>query len=605
MRLGIQLHAVYDTNRTIHDSGAHMTFPRIVVQNGTIFTGDGSPPIRGTVEVEDGKVKRVGPFVADAGPADLVIDAAGKWVMPGFLDIHTHYDAEVELAPALSESLRHGVTTVFIGSCSLSTAVGDPVDIADMFARVEAIPRDLLLDLFSSAKTWETPQEYADHLNSLPLGPNVAALMGHSAMRASVLGLERALTPKVSPSSDEMKRMDAILVDALRAGYLGLSYNSLSWDKMDGPRFRSRTLPSTYARFKEYRHFNKTLRTWGRVLQAVPNVSTKYEVLAYGLMSAGWFRPKLKSTIVALMDLRDDRKVHRLVKIVTTLLNKVFGADLRLQALPNVFDLWADGIDLVVFEEFQAGAMALHLADEAERRALLQEDSYRAKFRNQWRNPFIPRAFHRNFRYSEIKDCPDRALVGKSFHDIAMAQGRSVTDVFLDLVVRFGRKLRWYTVMANDRPDIVGDNIRFPGSLIGFSDAGAHLRNMAHYNFPLRTLRLVKESQGWDRPIMPLETAVWRLTGELADWFGIDAGHLRSGAQADLVVVNPEGLDDSLDAFEEVAYPRYPEYKRLVRRNDRAVDAVVVRGRLAVRNGIPLPEVGTVGGFGRFLAAKT
>lgn len=574
---------------------------RIVIQNATVFSGADEPPIRGDVAIEDHRVSTVSDTPLPVGSEDCVIDATGRWVMPGFIDIHTHYDAEVELAPGLTESLRHGVTTVFLGSCSLSTAIGDPVDIADMFARVEAIPRELLLELFGKVKTWETPQEYVQHLNSMALGPNIAAFMGHSAIRAHVMGLERSLTTGENPTAQDMKKMEGILEDSLKAGFLGLSYNSLSWDKMDGPRFRSRMLPSTYAKFKEYRVLNRILRSWGRVLQAVPNVSTKYEVLVYGLMSTGWFRPKLKSTLVALMDLRDDRKLHRVVKGVTNLFNKLLKGHLRLQALPNVFDLWADGIDLVVFEEFRAGAMALHLDDEVERRRLLQDHSFRKQFRHQWTNPLIPKAFHRNFRYSEIKDCPDKSLIGKSFQDIADKQGKSVTDVFLDLVVTFGKKLRWYTVMANDRPEVVGSNIVFGGALIGFSDAGAHLRNMAHYNFPLRTLKLVWDSQKWAKPIMPLHKAVWRLTGELADWFGIDAGHLRKGARADLVIINPDGLGDNLDQFVEEPYPTYSEYRRLVRRNDQAVDAVFVNGRRAVKGGVPTEEVGQIRGFGRFL----
>ena len=131
----------------------------------------------------------------------------GAWVMPGFIDIHTHYDAEVEVAPALSESLRHGVTTVTLGSCSLSLALGDADELSDMFCRVEALPDELVRPVLRKAKRWDGHRAYFDHLDALPLGPNVASFVGHSAVRAKVLGIERSLEPGVRPSASELAAM--------------------------------------------------------------------------------------------------------------------------------------------------------------------------------------------------------------------------------------------------------------------------------------------------------------------------------------------------------------------------------------------------------------
>src|SRR5262249_19139322 len=158
--------------------------------------------------------------------------------------------------------------------------------------------------------------------------------------------------------------------------------------------------------------------------------------------------------------------------------NRFLGTDLRIQALPEVFDLWADGIDLVVFEEFGAGMAALHRQTEAERAELFRDPAYRRKFKKQWRNRIMPKAFPRDFRYSKILECPDSELVGKSFAEVARERGQDEVDTFLDLLAEHGRKLRWYTVMGNDRRPELEWIVSRPDVLIGFSDAGAHLRQM-------------------------------------------------------------------------------------------------------------------------------
>ena len=113
-----------------------------VISDGTVFDGRGGPGLRADVGLKDGRVVSLSDPPLPDGPGTTRIDATGKWVTPGFIDFHTHYDAEVELAPGLVESVRHGVTTVSMGSCSLGLAPGTPDDLADMFCRVEAIPYD-------------------------------------------------------------------------------------------------------------------------------------------------------------------------------------------------------------------------------------------------------------------------------------------------------------------------------------------------------------------------------------------------------------------------------------------------------------------------------
>jgi len=180
--------------------------------------------------------------------------------------------------------------------------------------------------------------------------------------------------------------------------------------------------------------------------------------------------------------------------------------------------------------------------------------------------------------------------------------GLHPVDAFLDLVLEHGTALRWRTTISNHRPEVLKKLARDSGIQMGFSDAGAHLRNMAFYNMNLRLLRHVREAQKAGKPFMTVEQAVHRLTGELADWYRIDAGHLRIGDRADVVVIDPERLDESLEDYAESTIEQYGGLSRMVNRNDDTVRAVFVAGRPVFLDGEPTDTVGAQR-TGRFLRA--
>ena len=584
--------------------------PPLLIQGGRVLDGAAVPhpadPRAGgllaDVLVEDGRVAAIAPTIAPP-PGARVLDAGGCWVTPGFVDLHTHYDAEIELAPALGESVRHGVTTIALGSCGLSMAVGRPVDLADMFCRVEGIPRETVLPLLEEIVDWHDPAGYLDHLAGLPLGPNVACLLGHSTIRAHVLGIDRSLDPATRLTASEAAQMDALVERALDAGYLGLSINTLPWDKMDGDAHRSKPTPSVHATWGEYRRLMRVLRRRDRVLQAVPNLATKLNVLLFLASAVAIGRPRLRTTLLALMDAKADRVAPRLAAWGARFVNAVLGGDLRFQALPCPFDLWTDGLEVPVLEEIGAGTAALHVRDPAERAALLRDPAFRARFRRDWGAWLTGRAFHRDLDDTEILACPDPSVVGRSFAQVAAARGQDPIDCFLDLQADHGDALRWYTVVANDRPAVLEWILTRPDILVGFSDAGAHLRNMAYYNFGLRLLYRVREAERAGRPFLSVGQAVHRLTGEIGDWLGIDAGHLAVGRRADVVVVDPAGLTEQVERATEAPVPGFDRLQRVVRRNDDAVRAVVIGGRLAWHQAAFSEDFGSAGGYGRVLRA--
>ena len=575
----------------------------VVIEGGLVFDGTAAPGLRANVGIAGGKVAAID---GAPMPATRRIDARGAWVMPGFVDVHTHYDAELLAAPSLTESIRHGVTTVTVGSCSISTILSEPEDCSDLFTRVESVPREQVLPLLRERKRWSTPRDYVDFLAQHPLGPNVTAFLGHSDLRTRVLGLGRAVDPRVRPSRDELAAMERWLEEALDCGLLGLSTMTNPWDKLDGDRYRSRQLPSTYATWGEYRRLHRVLRRRGRILQSAPSLVTKVNALLFMLESAAFlWRKPLRTTLITLADAKSSPGLHRAIAAVTRFVNRFLGGDLRWQTLPLPFEVYADGIDLVVFEEFGAGQAALHLADEVERNALMADEAYRRQFRKDYAKRYSPRVWQRDFYDAEIVACPDASVVGRSFGAVADERGIHPVDAYLDLVVAHGRKLRWRTTIANHRPAEVERMVREPAALIGFADSGAHIRNMAFYSFPLHLLRRVRDAERAGRAIMPLEQAVWRLTGELGDWLGVDAGRIRIGDRADVAVIDPDGLDERLDAYHEAPMENLGALSRMVNRSDGAVRAVLVGGRVAFAGGAFDGALGRARGFGSFLPARS
>jgi N-acyl-D-aspartate/D-glutamate deacylase len=174
-----------------------------LIRDALVFDGTGAAPRVEDVAMLDGRIAARGSGL-DPGRADHVVDASGRWLMPGLLDIHTHLDLEVELAPGLPESVRHGTTTVVVGKCSLGTAFGaqrrdgeDPI--LDCFARVENVPKPVLRKVVDRID-WRDPGGYLRHLDALPLGPNMVPLLPHSMLRIEVMGTAAAVS-RPRPSS--------------------------------------------------------------------------------------------------------------------------------------------------------------------------------------------------------------------------------------------------------------------------------------------------------------------------------------------------------------------------------------------------------------------
>ncbi|MEF8715431.1 MAG: Mpo1-like protein [Accumulibacter sp.] len=565
----------------------------LLLKGGLVFDGTGAPPVCADIGIVAGRIVRLAPGIDEA--ARTTRDVGGQWIVPGFIDIHTHYDVEVEIAPGLAESVRHGVTSVVMGNCSLSLTVGEAPDLADIFLRVESLPAPLVRKWLAQSVSWGSPQAYLAHLRSLPLGPNVAPLLGHSALRAAVMGLERSLHE--AASDDDLARMRALAGQALDAGCFGISVDMVHWHKVSGA-FAGRSVPSHYADAREYRMLADLCRERDAVFQVTPNPQNGRSFLLILAMSTGLFRPPLRATVLSALDMSDHPQLWRLFPLITFVVNRLLGGNLRFQTLAEPFAIYADGPITPLFEEFAAGVELNSCATAQARRALWASDTFRARFRADWQRREL-RTFHRDPARMWIVASPEADHIGRSVAEIAAARGSDATATLIDLLATHDEQLRWVACGANERPAIRRRLLAHRYIHPGFTDAGAHSRNLAFFDGALAVLR-----EAVSTACMSPERAIARVTGEVARWFNLDAGELREGRRADLVLLSPAALQIALPAPVEIADPMLEGARRMVKRGSAAaVASVFIAGIEVVRDGEPLPVLGTVP-TGTLLAPK-
>ena len=556
----------------------------LLLKGGLVFDGTGAPPVHADIGIADGRIVRIAPAIDEV--ASETRDLGGLWIAPGFVDIHTHYDIEVEIAPGLAESVRHGVTSIVMGNCSLSLTVGEPHVLADIFLRVENLPAQFVRKWLARAVSWDSPLAYIAHLRTLPLGPNVAPLVGHSALRAAIMGLERSLHERAT--NDEITRMRALAAEALDAGCFGISVDMVHWHKVSGV-FAGRSVPSHYADAREYRMLADVCRERDAVFQVTPNPQNPLSFLLILAMLTGLFRPPLRATVLSALDMSDHPHLWRLFPIVTFVMNRLLGGNLRFQTLAEPFTIYADGPITPLFEEFASGVELNSCASREAREALWASDGFKARFRKDWERREL-RTFHRDPTRMRIVASPQPDHVGRTVAEIATVRGMDATAALTDLLETHDERLRWMACSANEREDVRGLLMAHPHILPGFTDAGAHSRNLAFFDGALATLR-----QAVATGFMAPERAIARVTGEAARWFNLDAGELREGRRADLVVLSPEALRTPVPAPVELDDPLLEGARRMVKRgSEAAVRSVFVAGIEVARNGAPLPALGTV-----------
>ena len=594
----------------------------LLVTGAKVFDGEGTPGRIEDVAIKDGVVAARGRDLPRDAAAQCV-DANNQWLLPGMLDIHTHLDLEVEVAPALEEVVRHGTTTVLVGNCSLGTCFGaqetdGQEPIVDCFTRVENIPKSVLRKC-AETMTWDNPEDYLKHFENLNLGPNIAAFVPHSMLRIEVMGLAASISR--APTEIELQKMEQILEGAMELGYLGLSTDGLPFHYLSNDPHTDKRIPSQFASFKELRRLLNVVRKYDRVWQTTPIIENRLKALFYFTLTSGrLFGKPLKTSALSAMEMTAAPNSSKLFLGVAKLLNsKLLDGRLHFQALGTNFRVWSDGIVSPLFEELSSAAelIALEYDDYEGRQRLMHDPEWVERFRKEWRHGRTGDDFASWKAKRGLPDClvirePEKLIFdgapcsewdGESFADVmaraqkfqagdsSVARSDSENDAFekielplvddadfaLHMLRSYDKSFRFYADVANAENRSTLEFLLHENTLPGFNDSGAHITNMAFFDSNLMSLKLAKE-QGEG----VVAKVVKRLTKDPADTFGLDAGSLAIGARADMVLINPAALDGwEPDQTRELVYRDIFEHGQMVNRPVGIVDSVYISGELA------------------------
>ncbi|MBW2424405.1 MAG: amidohydrolase family protein [Deltaproteobacteria bacterium] len=507
----------------------------VLIRDGLLVDGSGAPGRRADVAVRDGRIAEIGAIAATAS-ARQTIDAAGRIVCPGFIDVHTHYDAQVFWDTSVSPSLYHGVTTIVGGNCGFSIAPLSP-DAGDylmrMLARVEGMPLESLRE--GVPWDWSSFGEYLGKLDG-QLAVNAGFLVGHSALRRVVMG-ERAVGHEASP--EELEAMNALLRAALSEGGLGFSSTrSAAHNDANG-----QPVPSRHASLEELYSLCRTTRDFpGTSLEMLPGTSTfseeDKEILTQMSLSAN--RPLNWNLIAPRADMPEvmenqlgasDYAAERgAVVLALTVPQELKGrvnllSGFAFDALPR----WAEVIALPVEERKKA------LSDPAVREQL------RIGGEEQGAGPLKALTRWADIGIEETFEAGNERWRGRRVGEIAAERGIDPLDALLDLALSEGLRTSFssptegqtdpesWRMRANSWTD--------PRTIVGASDAGAHLDMLDTFAFTTQLLGRGMREMG----LISVEDAVHQLSDVPARLYGMkQRGRLEEGWHADLVVFDVE-----------------------------------------------------------------
>jgi N-acyl-D-amino-acid deacylase len=492
-----------------------------LIRGGTLVDGSGAPGVRGDLGIADGRIVEQGRVTQRAR---RVLDAEGKVVAPGFVDVHTHYDAQVLWDRMLTISPWHGVTSVVIGNCGFGIAPTRREHrklILQTLENVEGMSLDALQAGIGPEWSFESFPQFLDAIEAGGIAINVGAMLGHTPLRLYVMGPE-ATEREATPA--EVASMRELLRDALAAGALGFA-TSKSGTHVG---FEGRPVPSRPAHMSELEQLADCLREAGHgVFQAT--------------IGKGLFMEEL-----AALQRRSGATVSW-----TALLGGMLGPDGHRRVLEQSRALQAEGVRVVpqvscrplmveydLAKPFPLESMSLFkpvsAADREGRKSIYAD----LEFRNAWKERAERGGIAGSWDKTVVADCPsDPSLNEQTVSVLAKQRNQHPVDFVLDLSLANDLRARFRVAVLNDDENIVAELLQHDAIMLGLSDAGAHASQLCDANFATHLLGHWVREKG----TLSLERAVHLLTARSAELFGIHGrGRLAPGFAADVVVFDAE-----------------------------------------------------------------
>ena len=496
----------------------------LVIRNALLLDGLRSPPKQGDLAVRNGLIVEIGKV---ASSSKRTIDADGLALMPGIIDNHTHYDAQITWDPGLAPSPALGVTTAVIGNCGFTIAPCRPAD-RELVMRNLTQVEGMSLEALRAGIRWEFESlpQYLDMLERRGAALNVAAFVGHSSVRTYVMG--EAATQRVA-TDDEVRSMKAIVLEGMRAGAVGFSTSTSPAHNGDG----GLPMPSRLADEKELRALVGALKDAGRGV--------------FMLTKGGHTR------VGFLEDLASD--TGRPV-VIAALLHSSTNPDAVFRDLTEIRDANARGRKLVgavsccplsmdftlrspyTLEGLESWQPALGKKG-VEFSRIISSSEFRNAIRLELSRPAHFRLFNGEWDKVEVVESRRKELEQKPIARLAREAGKDPLDFLLDLALEEDLDTVFNALLLNSDEEAVGRMLRDPCAMVSLSDAGAHLTFFNDAGYGLHLLgHWVREKK-----LLSLADAAWRLSGQPAQVFGIRGrGALKAGYAADLLLFDPQAV---------------------------------------------------------------
>ncbi len=499
----------------------------LIIKNANIIDGTGLPSFTGDIAVEDGIIVHRGD---DLGQAKSVIDAKGLSLVPGFIDSHTHYDAQLTWDPWANPSPKLGVTTIVIGNCGFTIA---PCRAEHRELTIKNLTNveGMSLDALRKGIVWnfETFPEYLDFLESRGVGPNVAAYVGHSSVRVYVMGKD-ALTRKATEF--EILEMEKIVKESMISG--GLGFATSTFEGHNGEN--GVPMPSRLADDKEMHNLIMAMSSFGRgVFMLTRGSNTSIDNIEK------WMKDSNRPAIVAalLHNPLSDSSTFKILADISEATDR--GTEMWGQVSCRPLSMEFTMESPYLFEGIHAWRPAMECATLELYKNIIEDSNFRSHLLNEIEDDAQVRLFNGDWDKIIVREVQNKKylpLEGRSIKDIASESNVNPLEWLLDHSLNEnGMDTLFIAMLLNSDEEAVGKLLKHPRSNITLSDAGAHLTFFNDAGYGLYMLqKWVRENE-----IMSIEEAIYNLTGKQADIYRIDQrGRLVPGQYADMMLINPD-----------------------------------------------------------------